>query len=238
MVIGHDTGDLADLRVKLIDFGMAKIVHPKKKIDLSTYCGTIDFIAPEVFDENTNYDEKCDIWSIGVIAYFLLSGKPPFLGKDDIEVRQNITTCNYDFDDKIWEKISKNGITCIEGFLELDPKNRFDVEKALNHPWFSEIKDIRPKLHPSVMLNLHGCYTPHRLHYELLTLFTMYLDDKDIKSIRETFFFMDKDNGGDISIDELREAYELLNKNNWFNSDVFNISANSSGMKRLTQEKY
>ena len=49
MIVGYDSGDLSDLRVKLIDFGMAKLVSPKRKIDLNTYCGTIDFIAPEVF---------------------------------------------------------------------------------------------------------------------------------------------------------------------------------------------
>jgi len=73
-----------DLRVKLIDFGMSKLTgQGNKKINLSTYCGTIDFIAPEIF-EGTGYDKMCDIWSIGVIAYFMLSGMPPFEGKDDV----------------------------------------------------------------------------------------------------------------------------------------------------------
>lgn len=213
---------------------MAKIVHPNKKIDLSTYCGTIDFIAPEVFSDSINYDEKCDIWSIGVIAYFMLSGKPPFLGKDDLEVKQNITTCNYDFDNQIWDQFSKHSMTCIEGLLELAPKDRFDVDKALNHKWLEKVERIRPKLHPSVMLNLHGCNTPHRFHYELLTLFTKYLNDKDINSIRETFLFMDKDNGGDISTEELREAYKLLNDTkNWTNNELFK----DSGRNKLVKEK-
>ena len=102
--MGYDTGDLADLRIKLIDFGMSKLINPIKKIDLSTYCGTIDFIAPEVF-EGTGYDEKCDIWSIGVIAFFMVSGLPPFLGKDDVEVKSKIITCDYEFADEIWTEI-------------------------------------------------------------------------------------------------------------------------------------
>ena len=101
--MGYESGELADLRIKLIDFGMSKIINPSnKKLNLNTYCGTIDYIAPEVF-EGTGYDKKCDIWSIGVIAYFLLSGKPPFMGKDELEVQNLITTCNYSFDDKVWE---------------------------------------------------------------------------------------------------------------------------------------
>ena len=85
-------------------------MHPHKKIDLNTYCGTIDFIAPEVFDENTNYNEKCDIWSIGVIAFFLMSGTPPFMGKDDVEVKKNITTCNYDFNYDLWNEFSDHSM--------------------------------------------------------------------------------------------------------------------------------
>jgi calcium-dependent protein kinase len=77
-----------------------------KKIDLSTYCGTIDFMAPEVF-EGTGYDEKCDVWSIGVIAYFMLSGQPPFFGKDDFQIRTKIITCNFDFDGDQWMLVSE-----------------------------------------------------------------------------------------------------------------------------------
>ena len=84
LIMGYDTGNLADLRIKLIDFGMSKIINPaNKKLNLNTYCGTVDFIAPEIFEGN-GYDKKCDIWSIGVIAFFLLSGMPPFDGKDDV----------------------------------------------------------------------------------------------------------------------------------------------------------
>jgi ser/thr/tyr protein kinase RAD53 len=48
IIENFDTGDIKDLRVKLIDFGMSKLTN--KKINLKTYCGTIDFIAPEVFE--------------------------------------------------------------------------------------------------------------------------------------------------------------------------------------------
>jgi len=83
IVQGGESEDLKDLRIKLIDFGMSKFTKKgKKKINLNTYCGTIDFIAPEIF-EGTTYDLKCDIWSIGVMAYFMISGTPPFHGKDE-----------------------------------------------------------------------------------------------------------------------------------------------------------
>jgi serine/threonine protein kinase len=82
MVIGHDTGNINDLRVKLIDFGMSKFTKDDTKtINLNTFCGTLDFMAPEVIS-GKGYNNKCDLWSIGVIAYNMLAGFTPFIGKD------------------------------------------------------------------------------------------------------------------------------------------------------------
>jgi len=75
----------------------------------------------------------------------------------------------------------------------------------------SSIAKLRYTIHPHVMMNLHACHKPHRLHFEILTLFVQFLADDDIKCIRETFQSMDVDNGGDIEIAELRKAYQFLN---------------------------
>jgi serine/threonine protein kinase len=78
---------------------MSKIIGKgKKKIEMTTSCGTIDFMAPEVV-EGGSYDSSCDIWSIGVIAYFMLSGSPPFFGVDDTEICRKICSCNFVFDE-------------------------------------------------------------------------------------------------------------------------------------------
>ncbi len=57
--------------------------------------GTAYYIAPEVL--KGHYDEKCDIWSIGVILYILLSGEPPFPGSDDKEILKNVVMGKYGF---------------------------------------------------------------------------------------------------------------------------------------------
>ena len=137
LIMGYESGDIEDLRIKLIDFGMSKLTKKgNKKINLSTYCGTIDFIAPEIF-EGDGYDQSCDLWSIGVIAYWMLSGRPPFHGKDEVQIKFNITTCNYNYENPFWNTITKKAKEWIDGLLELNTSDRFTPDQALEHEWLS-----------------------------------------------------------------------------------------------------
>lgn len=72
--------------IKVIDFGTSSKFDPNKKMK-QTF-GTAYYIAPEVL--TSHYNEKCDVWSIGVILYILLSGRPPFDGKDDKEIVKKV----------------------------------------------------------------------------------------------------------------------------------------------------
>jgi calcium-dependent protein kinase len=67
-------------------------------VELSQTLGTAYYIAPEVL--TSDYTEKCDIWSIGVILYVLLSGRPPFDGKDEREIERKVRIGNYDIKSK------------------------------------------------------------------------------------------------------------------------------------------
>jgi calcium-dependent protein kinase len=62
--------------------------------------GTAYYIAPEVL--SGTYTEKCDLWSIGVILYVMLSGKPPFNGKTDPQILANVKKGDYVLDDYQW----------------------------------------------------------------------------------------------------------------------------------------
>lgn len=66
------------LRPKLCDFGWS--VPTIKKENRNTFCGTYEYMAPEIY-ETENYNEKVDIWSLGIMIYELLHGKSPFVGK-------------------------------------------------------------------------------------------------------------------------------------------------------------
>lgn len=69
--------------IKVIDFGTAQTFNPEQ--GMSNMLGTPYYMAPEVFSREA-YNEKCDMWSLGVILYCMLTGVPPFFGKSDEEV--------------------------------------------------------------------------------------------------------------------------------------------------------
>ena len=84
--------DTANL--KLIDFGIScEFLSGDSK--MKEILGTPYYIAPEVLLQN--YDEKCDIWSAGVVLFILLCGYPPFNGDDDNEVLDAVKQCDLQF---------------------------------------------------------------------------------------------------------------------------------------------
>jgi calcium-dependent protein kinase len=119
--------------LKLIDFGTSIISSPFKK--LKTYKGTISYLSPEVFENK--YNEKCDLWSIGVIMYILLSGKMPFGGRDEGEIIRCITKGSYNMKGREWVKISPHGTNLLKKLLNPNPKLRISASAALSHPWFA-----------------------------------------------------------------------------------------------------
>jgi len=93
--------------------------------------GTAYYIAPEVL--NANYTEKCDLWSIGVILYIMLSGKPPFNGSSDREILKKVAEGNYRLDGEIWQKRSDESKDLIRKLMEVDVSKRLTAMEALQH---------------------------------------------------------------------------------------------------------
>lgn len=80
--------------------------------------GTAYYIAPEVLAGT--YTEKCDMWSIGVILYIMLSGKPPFGGKTDREILAKVTQGNYSLSGELWKRRSDDAKDLIKRLMEKD----------------------------------------------------------------------------------------------------------------------
>ena len=88
--------------IKIVDFGTACELPRHKK--LTQTVGTLNYIAPDIFKKR--YNEKCDMWSCGVILYIMLSGYPPFDGKNNIEIFNKIQKIQFDYSKTIWNGVS------------------------------------------------------------------------------------------------------------------------------------
>jgi len=122
--------------IKVCDFGTSKIFE-KGKIERKLV-GSSYYIAPEVLKKK--YNEKCDLWSCGVIMYILLSARPPFGGEDDNDIMERVAIGEYDLESPPFDKLSKNALDLIKKLLTMDINERINAEQALNHPWFKENK--------------------------------------------------------------------------------------------------
>ena len=81
------------------------------------------------------YDEKCDIWSCGVIMYILLCGYPPFKGKNHKEIFDKIKTGKFSFAASEWKNVSREAKVMIKKMLTFNPEERVSAQQALDDEW-------------------------------------------------------------------------------------------------------
>lgn len=97
--------------------------------------GTPYYIAPEVLEGK--YDEKCDVWSVGVITFIILCGCPPFGGQSDKIIYEAIKKGEVHFRQEAWSNISSEAKDFIKHLLITEPMKRPNAEEALKHDWLN-----------------------------------------------------------------------------------------------------
>jgi serine/threonine protein kinase len=128
-----------DDELKLADFGWSNFTHEQDK--RQTYCGTLDYLAPEMVDAQHLHDHRVDLWSLGVLIYELCTGSSPFSSQlaktnalSEAAVKANITALNYSLPPDL-------SLACrdlISKILVLDPEQRPSIEAILSHPWLAK----------------------------------------------------------------------------------------------------
>lgn len=117
--------------LKLIDFGLSTHYTPGHR--LSRVVGSSYYVAPEVLKKS--YTEACDLWSLGVIVYMLLSGAPPFYGKNDEAIKASIVQGAYTFPHELFRDVSDDAMAFVSCLLSYSIEYRYTAEQALTHPW-------------------------------------------------------------------------------------------------------
>jgi serine/threonine protein kinase len=117
--------------VKIADFGFVASTNDNKLMD--TLCGSPIYMAPEILKYN-KYDEKVDLWSIGIILFEMLTGKPPFTANNHIQLLRIIETTDFKIADDII--ISNECIDLLKSLIVVNPKYRISFQNFFSHPFF------------------------------------------------------------------------------------------------------
>ena len=125
-----EKGDLNSL--KIIDFGLTKTLAPNEK--LAEGMGTLTFVAPEVIQRNP-YNKAVDVWSIGVVMYYLLSGALPFDDENDDTLAKKIVYSDPGYPDQIFRDRSETAKKLISQCLEKKPEKRISIDELLDSYW-------------------------------------------------------------------------------------------------------
>jgi len=124
-------------KIQIIDFGSSKSFEPDGY--LQTVVGTIYYMAPQVFQGK--YNAKADMWSVGVLAYMLLTSQLPFFGDSRNEIMERIVMGEYNFQGRCWKDVSQTSKDIVSGLLEVCQNRRLTASKALKCFYFQELQE-------------------------------------------------------------------------------------------------
>ena len=199
-----------DAEIKLIDFGLSRKFGDADGKYMSTVVGTPHYVAPEVLDGK--YTERCDYWSMGVMVYILLSGTPPFKGENNVEVFKSVKKGVFAFNDSAWKVVSAEAKDFITKLLVVDSKKRLTGEQAMEHDWLKGSPEEEQRnaattaLDPEMFKLLKNFRGTAKLRKEALRVMVNMMTENEIKSMKESFKILDKDNTGVVTLQQLRKV--------------------------------
>jgi serine/threonine protein kinase len=136
--------------IKLIDFGLSRVCLDD--VLMRTSCGSLLYVAPEIC-RGIQYNEKVDVWSLGVVLYAMIHGSLPFRGSDESAIITEIVTKEPTYSTKLSPSLK----ALLEGMLIKDPDNRLSINGVLSAPWLS-----KDELSPLISTNVNLFQAPAR----------------------------------------------------------------------------
>lgn len=196
MMVNKDSLD-----IKLADFDTATVF---KGTNIRQMLGTPLYMAPEIL--KGSYNEKCDLWSCGIIFYILLRGSPPYNGTDE-EIFDILKKVKISFDDPYWETIPPLALDLLKKLLENNKRDRISAAEACAHEWFDSLTSstVSDFDFIEVIENIkqfkEDCKLKDAVHTFIIS---KVIDPSVYKNELAVFQMFDKDKDGMISVDELK----------------------------------
>ncbi|KAL9183938.1 hypothetical protein ACHAXT_002024 [Thalassiosira profunda] len=255
------------LEIKLIDFGLSKKYRARGQLDMASmtdFVGTIYTMAPEVI--RGDYTFKCDVWSLGVMSYMLLSSQLPFCGRDMKEIARKIMFADHSFSGKRWAKISRRGREFVSSLLVRDAEARPTADRALKHPWlvgggapsfdattlhrrhssetvggtvFSLMKmPPQAPLDSQICASIENYSTYSWLHRLALMVIAYRYTGEETTHLRRIYLSYDVDNSGTVEVEELRDAFALHDKYTGSEIDQIFLAVDMNGSGKISWTEF
>uniref|UniRef100_A0AAY5F1F5 Ribosomal protein S6 kinase n=1 Tax=Electrophorus electricus TaxID=8005 RepID=A0AAY5F1F5_ELEEL len=162
------TDESESSEIKVIDFGFARLKPPDDQL-LKTPCFTLQYAAPEILTYD-GYDESCDLWSLGVILYTMLSGQVPFQCQEKSltrtsaeEIMKKIKQGDFSFQGEAWKNVSQQAKELIQELLTVDPTKRLKMCELRYNAWLQDDSQLssNPLMTPDILgtstASVHTC---------------------------------------------------------------------------------
>lgn len=202
--------ELEDSPIKIIDFGLSRHKDINEGM-MKTKVGTPYYVAPEVL--RREYNEACDIWSIGVITYILLCGYPPFYGDSDAEIFNSVRIGRFDFPAPEWDDISDSAKAFVTFLLQVSADLRPTALVAMEHPWITKHAPTKTEDHKKILStqsargNVFQKYLGmQKLKKAALVTIAENLTNEEVGSLEDIFRQVDTGGSGRMSLLDFHDA--------------------------------
>lgn len=187
--------------LKVGDFGSSAFLDMHNKT--SGCFGSAYYLAPECL--SGQYSDSCDIWSAGIILYIMLTGRPPYSGKTEREIIDNIKKTPFNINKVNLKGISPSAVDLLSQLLKTDPTQRAEAGLAVKHPWVQSWRsNSGDELANDALLNLRGFNASFKLKDAVYTyLATNVISKSEMQLLCEAFQSIDLNCDGKLSKDEL-----------------------------------
>jgi len=201
--------DLSNNHVKVIDWGLGFYFGQAR---MSSAVGSLTYAAPEVLESRDvgGYTSACDLWSLGVVTYVMLCGKPPFWGNYNEQLRR-MKHEQYPMKDSTWQQISSDAKDLIRRLLKNNPKERMNIDSLLAHPWLSiASRKMDVQLASQVLHNMRQFSNTSQFFSICVASVARQLDHRSLRDVHRVFCEMDTNGDGVLELREVLNGFEKI----------------------------